>query len=167
MVEAVGGGQAGGGELPEGGGGLELGEAGEALQVGGEGGALRGEQGAEGLGFGGERLREDGFVDGLGGEGVVEEVGGVAEVEGDGRGGGGDDSSWGTSLPRGPCRMRGDPAPGEDAGEAEVVEPLGGVVGDAGGKEGALPLDGRGFEALQLLNRCEDGFFAGGLRVGG
>ena len=63
--------------------------------------------------------------------------------------------------------MGGDAAPGEDAGEAEVVEPLGLVVGDAGGEEGALPLDGGGFEAFELLDGGEDGFFAGELGVGG
>ena len=79
---------------------------------------------------------------------MVEEVGGVAEVEGDGGGGGGDHASWGGSLACGPGGVRGDAAPGEDAGEAEVVEPLGLVVGDAVGEEGALPLDGGGFEAF-------------------
>ena len=49
---------------------------------------------------------------------------------------------------RRPGGVWGDAAPGQDAGEAEVVEPLGLVVGDAGGEEGALPLDGGGFEAF-------------------
>jgi hypothetical protein len=43
---------------------------------------------------------------------------------------------------------------------------LGLVVGDAGGEEGALPLDGGGFEAFELLDRREDRFFAGELRFG-
>ena len=51
------------------------------------------EERADLLGFGREGLREDGFVDALGGEGVVQPVGGLAEVEGDGRGGGGDDAA--------------------------------------------------------------------------
>ena len=47
LVEAVGGGEAGGGELPEGMLGLLAGEAGDALEVVGEAGAalLRGERG--------------------------------------------------------------------------------------------------------------------------
>ena len=49
--------------------------------------------------------------------------------------------------------------------EAEVVEPLGVVVGDAGGEEGSLPLDGGGLEALELLDGGEDGLFAGELGV--
>ena len=52
LIEAVGGGEAGGSQLPEGGCGLELGEAAEALQVGGEGGAAFCEERAELLGFG-------------------------------------------------------------------------------------------------------------------
>ncbi len=63
--------------------------------------------------------------------------------------------------------MGGDAAPGYDAGEAEVVEPLGLVVGYAVREQGALPLDGGGFEAFQLLDGGEDGFFAGELGVGG
>ena len=63
--------------------------------------------------------------------------------------------------------MGGDAAPADDAGEAEVVEPLGVVVGDARGEEGALPLDGGGFEAFELLDGGEDAFFAGELGVGG
>jgi hypothetical protein len=46
----------------------------------------------------------------------------------------------------------GDTAPAEDAGEAEVVEPAGIVVGYAGGEDGALPLDSGGLEAFELLD---------------
>ena len=38
-----------------------------------------------------------------------------------------------------------------------------GVVGDAGGEQGALPLDGRGLEAFELVERFEDALFAGEL----
>jgi hypothetical protein len=40
-------------------------------------------------------------------------------------------------------------------------------LGDAGGEQGALPLDGGGLEAFQLLDGGEDGLFAGGLGCGG
>ena len=57
LVEAVGGGQAGGGELPEGVLGLLFGEGGDALEVVGEAGSTLGEQGC---GFGGLRGRGSG-----------------------------------------------------------------------------------------------------------
>ncbi len=60
-----------------------------------------------------------------------------------------------------------DAAPADGAGEAELVEPAGIVVGDAGGKEGALPLDGGGFEAFELMECGEDAFFAGELGLRG
>ena len=66
-----------------------------------------------------------------------------------------------------PRGMRRDAAPADDAGEAEVVEPARVVVGDAGGEERALPLDGGGFEAFELFDRREHAFFAGELRVAG
>ena len=61
----------------------------------------------------------------------------------------------------------GDAAPTNGAGEAEGVEPAGVVVGDAGGKEGALPLDGRGFEAFELVEGFEDALLAGELGLRG
>ena len=85
------------------------------------------------------------------GEGVGEPVGGLADVEGDGRGVGGDDAARGGAVAAdGPGGVRGDAAPADGSGEAEGVEPAGIVVGDAGGEQGALPLDGGGFEAFEL-----------------
>jgi len=63
--------------------------------------------------------------------------------------------------------MGGDAAPAYGAGEAEGVEPAGVVVGDAGGEKGALPLDGGGLEAFELLEGVEEAFFAGELGLGG
>ena len=97
-----------------------------------------------------------------------EPVGGFADVEGDGGGVGGDDAA-GTRLRRlrRPGGVRGDAAPADGSGEAEGVEPAGVVVGDAGGEEGALPLDGGGFEAFELVEGFEDAFFAGELGLRG
>ncbi len=162
LVEAVGGGEAGGGELPEGVLGLLAGEVGDALDVVGEAGSALLEEGAELQGFGAEGGGEFCFFDGLLGEGVGEPVGGFADVEGDGGGVGGDDAAGRRRRRR--CRpggVRGDAAPAYGSGEAEGVEPAGIVVGDAGGEEGALPLDGGGFEAFELVEGFEDAFFAG------
>ena len=90
-----------------------------------------------------------------------EPVGGLADVEGDGGGVGGDDAAGGGSVSAGPGGVGGDAAPAYGSGEAEGVEPAGIVVGDAGGEEGALPLDGGGLEAFELLEGFEDAFFAG------
>ena len=108
------------------------------------------------------------FVDGLLGEGVGEPVGGLADVEGDGGGVGGDDAAGaGGSVADRPGGVRGDAAPAYGSGEAERVEPAGIVVGDAGGEQGALPLDGGGFEAFELVEGFEDAFFAGELGLRG
>ena len=63
--------------------------------------------------------------------------------------------------PMRPGGMRRDAAPADGAGEAESVEPAGIVVGDARGKQRALPLDGRGLEAFELVQRFEHALFAG------
>ena len=165
MIEAVGGGQAGGGEFPESVGGLLAGEAGDALQVVGEAGAALGEQGADAEGFGREGGGEELLVDGLLGERVGQPVGGLADVEGDGRGVGGDDAAGGGSIANSPGGVRRDAPPADGAGEAELVEPSGIVVCDAGGQQGALPLDGRGFEAFELIEGFQDALFAGELRL--
>ncbi len=115
LVEAVGGGEAGGGELPEGVGGLLAGEAGEALEVGGEAGAALGEDGAEAEGFGRESGGEEGLVDGVRREGVGEPVGGLAQVEGDGRGVGGDDAAG--------TRRKPSPTDGEDQAGCGEMRP--------------------------------------------
>ena len=39
-------------------------------------------------------------------------------------------------------------------------------MGDAGGEEGSLPLDGGSLEAFELLDGGEDSFFSGELRLG-
>ena len=167
LVEAVGCGEAGGGEFPEGVLGLLRGEVGDALDVVGEAGSALLEEGAELEGFGAEGVRRVCFFDGLLGERVGEPVGGLAEVEGDGRGVGGDDAAGGGAVACGPGGVRRDAAPADGSGEAEGVEPAGIVVGDAGGEEGALPLDGGGFEAFELVEGFEDAFFAGELRLRG
>ena len=167
LVEAVGGGEAGGGELPEGLLGLLLGEGGDALEVVGEAGSAFGEEGADADGLGGEATVEVGWVDALGGEGVGEPVGGLAEVEGDGGGVGGDDAAGGDAVSRGPGGVGRDAAPAYGSGEAELVEVARVVVGDAGGEEGALPLDGGGFEAFELREGFEDALFAGELGLRG
>ena len=79
--------------------GLLAGEAGDALEVVGEAGSalLRGGRGLRGL-RAESAAASSRFVDGLLGEGVGEPVGGLADVEGDGRGVGGDDAA------RGGCR---------------------------------------------------------------
>src|SRR5580693_2963691 len=61
--------------------------------------------------------------------------------------------------------MRGDATRTYCAGETECVEPAGIVAGDAGGKEGAFPLDCGGFEAFELAEGFEDSFFAGELSL--
>ena len=104
---------------------------------------------------------------GLLGEGVGEPVGGLADVEGDGGGVGGDDATGGAAVGCGPGGVGGDAAPAYGSGEAEVVEPAGVVVGYAGGEEGALPLDGRGLEAFELVEGFEDAFFAAELGLRG
>ena len=93
LVEAVGGGEAGGGEFPEGVLGLLAGEVGDALDVVGEAGSALLEESAELQGVGAEGRGEFFFFDGLLGEGVGEPVGGLADVEGDGSGVGGDDAA--------------------------------------------------------------------------
>ena len=168
LVEAVGSGEACGGELPECVLGLVAGEVGDALDVVGEAGSALLEEGAELQGVGAEGGGEFFFFDALLGEGVGEPVGGLADVEGDGGGVGGDDAAGaGGFVGRRPGRMGGDAAPAYGSGEAEGVEPAGVVVGDAGGEKGALPLDGGGFEAFELAEGFEDAFFAGELGLGG
>jgi len=160
LVEAVGSGEACGGELPEGVLGLLAGEVGDALDIVGEAGSALLEEGAELEGHGAEGGGEVFFFDTLLGEGVGEPVGGFADIEGDGGGIGRDDAAGGAAVSAGPCWMGGDAAPAHGSGEAEGVEPAGVVVGDASRKEGALPLDGGGFEAFELVEGFEDTFFA-------
>ena len=168
LVEAVGCGEACGGEFPERVLGLLAGEVGDALDVVGEAGAALLEEGAELEGVGAEGGGEFFFFDGLLGEGVGEPVGGLADVEGDGGGVGGDDAAWAGGFVCGrPGWVGGDAAPAYGSGEAEGVEPAGIVVGDAGGEEGALPLDGGGLEAFELAEGFEDAFFAGELGLRG
>ena len=126
-----------------------FGEGGEALEVVGEAGSAFCEKGADAEGFGGEAAVEVSGVYALRGEGVGKPVGGLAEVEGDGGGVGGDDAAGGCSVAGGPGGVRGDAAPADRSGEAELVEVAGVVVGDAGGEEGALPLDRRGLRSLR------------------
>ena len=168
LVEAVGGGEASGGEFPEGVLGLLAREVGDALDVVGEAGAALLEEGAELEGVGAEGGGELFFFDGLLRKGVGEPVGGFADVEGDGCGVGGDDAAGPSGFVcRRPGWVGGDAAPADGSGEAESVEPAGVVVGDAGGEEGALPLDGWGFEAFELVEGVEDSFFAGELGLRG
>ena len=167
LVEAVGRGEAGSSEFPEGAGGLLPGEAGEALEVGGEAGPALARSAriarASGESAGGEEL----LVDGLLGEGVGQPVGGFADVEGDGRGVGGDDAAGRRAIANSPGGVRRDAPPANRAGEAELVEPSRIVVCDAGGQQGALPLDRRGFEAFELVEGFQDALFAGELRLWG
>ena len=93
LIEAVGGGEACGGELPEGVLGLLAGEVSDALDVVGEAGSTLLEEGAELQGMGAEGGSEFFFFDVLLGEGVGEPAGGLAYVEGDGGGIGGDDTT--------------------------------------------------------------------------
>ena len=69
-----------------------------------------------------------------------------------------DQAGWGETRPQPTAPDR-----------QSCVEPAGVVVGDAGGEEGALPLDGGGFEAFELGEGFEEAFFAGelGLRERG
>ncbi len=147
--------------------GLGAGEVGGALKVGGEAGSALLEEAADPKSIGAEGYGEAGLFDGVLGEGVGEPVGGVAEVEGDGGGVGGDDAARGGAVAGGPGGMGRHAAPAYGSGEAEGVEPAGIVVCDAGGEEGALPLDGGGFEALELLESGEDTFFTTELALGG
>ena len=110
-------------------------------------------------------MREDGLVDTLCFEGQGKPLGGLAEIEGDWCCGGWDDAAWGCGVRGGkPCGVRRDAAPADDACKAKIVEPAGVVVGDTHWEDCALPLDGGSFEAFELLNRCEDAFFAFELR---
>jgi len=143
-------------------------KAGDALEVVGEAGAALLEEGAEQKRVGAEGCGEFFLFDTLLGEGVGEPVGGLAEVEGDGGGVGGDDAAGASGVVcQRPGWMRGDAAPAYGSGETEGIEPAGIVVGDAGGKEGAFPFDGRGLEAFELAEGFEDAFFAGELGLGG
>ena len=101
------------------------------------------------------------------GEGVGEPLGGVADVEGNGRGVGWDDAAGGGAVADGPCRVGRDAAPPYGSGEAEIVEMTEVVAGDARRKQGALPFDGRGFETFELAEGFENAFFAGELRLRG
>ena len=165
LVEAVGSSQAGGGELPERVRRLLASEAGDALQVVGEAGSALLQQRADAECFGRERGGEQLLVDGLLRERVGQPVGGLADVEGDGRGVGGDHAAGRGAVAVRPGGVRRDAAPADGAGEAKLVEPAGIVVGDAGGQQGALPLDGRGFEAFELVQGGEHALFAGELRL--
>ncbi len=98
LVEAIGGGEAGGGELPESVLGLLAGETGDALNVVSEAGSALREELAELQGLGAEGLLQAGLFDGLAVEGVRQPVGGLADVEGDGRGVGGDDAARGGAI---------------------------------------------------------------------
>ena len=146
--------------------GLLTGEAGGALQVGGKAGAALGQQSADVQGLRRKRSGQERLVDRLLGQCVGQPVGGFADVEGDGRGIGWDDAPGSIAIALRPCRMRRDAAPANGAGEAELVEPGGRVVGDTGREQGALPLDGRGLVAFELVQGFEYAFFAGevGLR---
>src|ERR1017187_7896093 len=90
------------------GGGLRAGEAGEPLEVGGEAGPAPGEKRADCEGLGRESGSEELLVDGLLGEGVGQPVGGLADVEGDGRGVGRDDAAGGGSIANSPGGVRRD-----------------------------------------------------------
>src|ERR1035441_8874290 len=116
------------------------------MESSGETGPAMGENPADCEGLGREGGSEELLVDGLLGEGVGQPVSGLADVEGDGRGVGGDDAAGGRSIANSPGGMRRDAPPADGAGEAELVKPSGIEVCDAGGQQGALPLDGRGFE---------------------
>jgi hypothetical protein len=147
--------------------GLLAGEVEDALDVVGEARSALLEQGAELQGFGAQGCGEFFFFDALLGESVGEPVGGVADVEGDGGGVGGDHAAGGGTVSRGPGGVGGDAAPAYGSGEAEGVEPAGVVVCDAAGKEGALPLDGWGFKTFELVESFKDTFFAGELGLRG
>jgi len=167
LVEAVGGGEAGDGELPEGVLGLLFGEGEVALEVGGEDGSAAVQFGTDADGFGAEGVGKVLLFDAGVGEGPGEPVGGVAEIEGNRCGVGGDDAAGCASIPGRPGGVGGDAAPADGAGEAQTVEPGGRVVGDAGGEERTLPLDGGSFEAFELREGLEEAVLSGELRVGG
>ncbi len=61
-------------------------------------------------------------------------------------------------------RMRRKPSPADGAGQAELVEPGGIVVGDAPGENLPLPGIGGNFESLQLPQHIQRGAFARHLR---
>ena len=134
-----------------------------ALEVGGERGPTAVELGADAVGFGTEGVLEILFFDAGFCECPGEPVGGVAEIESDGRDVGRDDAAGGGPVARGPGGVRGDAAPADGTGEAKIVEPRGGVVGDASGQERALPLDRGSFEAFELRECLEQAVFAGEL----
>ncbi len=140
--------------------GLLASEVEDALDVVGEAGSALLEERAELEGVGAQGLLELRLFDALLRERVGEPVGGLADVEGDGGGVGGDDAAGTRAVGGGPGGVRRDAAPAYGSGEAEGVEPAGVVVGDAGGKEGALPLDGGGFVAFELVEGFEDSLFA-------
>ncbi len=51
--------------------------------------------------------------------------------------------------------MRREPSPAHRTGEAELVEPLGIVIGDASGKDVSLPGIGGNFKTLQLTKNFQ------------
>ena len=78
----------------------------------------------------------------------------------DGSGGGGGGGAAAVALTAREAR------PGDVAGDAELVQPEALVAGDAGGQDVALPGDGRNVVALQLGDRFEEAALALQLRAG-
>ncbi len=92
-----------------------------------------------------------------------EPVGRLADIERDGCGVGGNDTAGCGATAFRPGGVGRDAAPADRAGETELIEPAGIVVGDARRQQGALPLDGRRFKAFQLMQRLQHAFFSGEL----
>src|SRR5258708_38087758 len=61
--------------------------------------------------------------------------------------------------------MRREASPADCAGQAELIEPLGIVVGDAAAQDFWLPGVGRDFEALQLVEDFAQGALTGALCI--
>lgn len=165
LVEAVGSRKTGSGQLPERMLCLWPREIEDALDIVGETGSSLLEQCANLKGFGTERLLKLGFFDALLRERVGQPVGRLANVEGDGSRIGRDDAARRSPITDSPGWMRRDAAPTDSSRETERVEPARVVVGYTSREDCAFPLDGRSFEALELMQRFEDSFFTGELRL--
>ena len=165
LIEAIGSSKPRRRQLPQGRRGLQLVQTAQSLQVRRERRTSFGQQCAQLLRFGRERLREHRLIDALGGERMMQPLGRLPQEEGDRRSGCRDHATRRTAFRRSPCRVRRNAAPANDSGETKVVEPARIVVGNPRRKQGALPLNRRSFETFELLDRRQHTFFAAELRL--
>ncbi len=118
------------------------------------------------LRLGRKRLLQHSVVHALCRERFGQPVGRLAQKEGDRRGAGGDDAARSTAVFRGPCRVRRNAAPADDASETKIIKPAWIVMFYAPRKQRTLPLGSRRLETFELLDGRQHALFAGELRFG-